>query len=134
MQIIIGFAGGFVVGGGFVAFITVLKIIPRLIQLSKTEKLIKVYIASIVLGLIFGTYLSFFAENWQEPIIFLAVFGLLHGVFNGMLAAALAEILNVFPVLLKRLRVDGFLLWILMAIMFGKIFGSLFQWLIFVKI
>src|SRR5690606_7700746 len=102
-------------------FITVLRIIPRLIQLSKTEKLIKVYIASIILGLIFGTYLSFFDVSWSEPILLLVLWGLFHGVFNGMLAAALTEILNVFPILLRRVRVDGFLLWLLMAVMFGKI-------------
>lgn len=32
----IGFAGGVAVGSGFVAFITVLDIVPRLAQLSKT--------------------------------------------------------------------------------------------------
>ena len=134
LQMFVGFSGGFVVGGGFVAFITVLKIIPRLVQLSKTNRLIKVYIASIVLGLMFGTILSFYPGNWHTPLILLTIFGVLHGIFNGMLAAALAEILHVFPVLLKRMKVDGFLLWLLMAIMFGKIIGSLFQWLIFVKI
>ncbi|MCM3738814.1 stage V sporulation protein AB [Oceanobacillus luteolus] len=134
IQIFVGFSGGIVVGTGFVAFITVLRIIPRLIQLSKTEKLIKVYIASIILGLIFGTYLSFFDVSWSEPILLLVLWGLFHGVFNGMLAAALTEILNVFPILLRRVRVDGFLLWLLMAVMFGKIIGSLFQWLYFVTV
>lgn len=134
LQVFVGFSGGVVVGAGFVAFITVLRIIPRLIQLSKTDKLVKVYIASIILGLIFGTYLSFFNGSWDESVILLLAWGLLHGIFNGMLAAALTEILNVFPILLKRVRLDNFLLWLLMAIVFGKVLGSLFQWVYFVTI
>ncbi|PAF13508.1 stage V sporulation protein AB, partial [Shouchella clausii] len=36
LVMIIGFAGGLAVGSGFVAFLAVLGIIPRLTQLSKT--------------------------------------------------------------------------------------------------
>ncbi|MCF3941691.1 stage V sporulation protein AB [Oceanobacillus alkalisoli] len=134
IQAFIGFGSGITVGAGFVAFITVLKIIPRLIQLSKTASFLKIYTASIISGLLFGTFLTFFDGSWQEPVILLVFLGLLHGIFNGLLAAALTEILNVIPILLKRVRVDGFLLWLLMAIMFGKIIGSLFQWLYFVTV
>lgn len=96
LQILIGFSGGLAVGAGFVAFITVLGIIPRLVQLSKTEKLIKVYSASVILGLLMGTYFSFAAVNLHQPIVVLLIWGLFHGIFNGMLAAALTEVLNVF--------------------------------------
>lgn len=130
----IGFSGGLAVGGGFVAFITVLGIIPRLIQLTKTEKLIKVYTASVLLGLLAGTYLSFADVNLNQPFFFLGIWGLLHGIFNGMLAAALTEVLNVYPVLTKRIRLEHKLIVLLMAIVFGKIIGSLFQWTIFVKL
>ena len=41
--IFIGLAGGLAVGSGFVAFITVLDIIPRLAQMSKTEEKICTY-------------------------------------------------------------------------------------------
>ena len=130
----IGFSGGLAVGGGFVAFITVLGIIPRLIKLTKTEKLIKVYTASVLLGLLAGTYLSFADVNLNQPFFFLGIWGLLHGIFNGMLAAALTEVLNVYPVLTKRIRLEHKLIVLLMAIVFGKIIGSLFQWTIFVKL
>ncbi|MHA6251052.1 stage V sporulation protein AB [Oceanobacillus sp. CAU 1775] len=132
-QIFIGFSGGIVVGGGFVAFITVLNIIPRLTQLTKTYHLINLYSASIVLGLLFGTILSFFPVTFNQSIFVLLLWGTIHGIFNGMLAAALTEVLNVFPILYKRVGLDHFILWLLMAIVFGKIFGSLFQWLYFVN-
>lgn len=52
--IIIGFAGGLTVGAGFVAFLTVLGIIPRLTQLSKTMKMIRSYECAIVIGAVSG--------------------------------------------------------------------------------
>src|SRR5699024_7691879 len=131
-EIIIGLAGGLAVGAGFVAFITLLGIIPRLIQLSKSYKFIQVFSACVIAGSLFGTYLSFANITWDYSIILLMIWGGLHGIFNGMLAAALTEVLNVFPLLSKRIKVDQHLLWLLMAIVFGKISGSLFQWLLFV--
>ncbi|WP_010530865.1 stage V sporulation protein AB [Lentibacillus jeotgali] len=133
LEVMIGFAAGVAVGGGFVAFLTVLGIIPRLIQLSKTDELIPVYIASIILGSLFGIFMSFADVSWDQPVLLLVLWGAFHGVFNGMLAAALTEVLNVFPVLSKRIQMEDKLLWLLMAIVFGKIAGSLFQWTIFVK-
>lgn len=132
-EIIIGFAGGLAVGAGFVAFITLLGIIPRLVQLSKTSRLIHVYSACVTAGAVFGTYLSFTDMHWNQPHVSLAIWGVFHGIFNGMLAAALTEVLNVFPILAKRTGIEQYLLWLLMAFVFGKISGSLFQWLVFVK-
>lgn len=134
IELLIGFAGGLAVGGGFVAFLTVLGIIPRLIQLSKTDRFVKVYGACVIIGLEMGTYLSFSNHAiLNETVLLLALWGLLHGIFNGMLAAALTEVLNVFPVISKRIGLERHLLWLLMAIVFGKVAGSLFQWIIFVK-
>ncbi|HLS08581.1 stage V sporulation protein AB [Lentibacillus sp.] len=133
LEVIIGFAAGIAVGGGFVAFLTVLGIIPRLIQLSKTDKFIRNYTASIILGSLFGVYMSFANIDWNQPLILLILWGLFHGIFNGMLAAALTEVLNVFPILSKRIRMENKMLWLLMAIVFGKIAGSLFQWTILVR-
>ncbi|MFD1039229.1 stage V sporulation protein AB [Virgibacillus byunsanensis] len=132
IEVIIGLAGGLAVGAGFVAFLTVLGIIPRLIQLSKTERLIKIYAACVICGALFGTFISFANVTWNQPVVLLVLWGVLHGIFNGMLAAALTEVLNVFPILSKRIGIDEQLLWLLMAIVFGKIAGSLFQWTIFV--
>ncbi|WP_204667183.1 stage V sporulation protein AB [Gracilibacillus alcaliphilus] len=134
LQVFIGLGSGLVVGSGFVAFLTVLGIIPRLIQLSKSYRSLPSYQFSVIAGALLGTYFTFTDVTIQLPLILVSFWGLLHGVFIGMLAAALTEVLNVFPILLKRLGIDKELLWLLMAIVIGKIVGSLFQWLIFVEI
>lgn len=133
LEIIIGLAGGLAVGAGFVGFLSVLGIIPRLIQLTKSDSLLKVYTACVIAGTLFGTYLSFADIAWNQPVFLLVIWGGFHGIFIGMLAAALTEVLNVFPILSKRIGLEPYLLWLLMAIVFGKIAGSLFQWMIFVQ-
>src|SRR3954452_20277864 len=57
--IFIGFSGGLSVGAGYVAFLTVLGIIPRLTQLTKTMKWIQMYEGGVVLGGVVGTLVCF---------------------------------------------------------------------------
>ena len=131
VDLFIGLAAGFTVGAGFVAFLAVLGIIPRLAQLSKSRTFIHFYENAVTAGAVFGTYLSFQTAMISVPIPIEVLWGLLHGIFIGMLAAALTEVLNVFPILFKRIRLNRYLLTLLLAIVLGKIFGSLFQWTIF---
>ncbi|MCP3025797.1 stage V sporulation protein AB [Halobacillus sp. A5] len=133
IEALIGLASGIAVGTGFVAFITVLGIVPRLMQLSHTESKIIYYEAAIILGVFAGIYLSFGNHTMSVPVIGLVLWGVLHGMFVGMLAAALTEVLNVFPLLFKRIGIESYLFTLLMALSLGKIAGSLFQWVLFVK-
>ncbi|KYC64024.1 hypothetical protein B4100_3158 [Heyndrickxia coagulans] len=55
------------------------------------------------------------------------------GLFVGMLAAALTEVVNVIPIFSKRIGMDGRLAGALMAIVLGKVAGALFQWLYYVN-
>lgn len=130
----IGLAGGLAVGTGYVAFLTVLGVIPRLTQLSKTMKMIHWYEWAVVLGALTGVLVSL-----EDVILFLKSYflipiGLASGVFYGLVAAALTEVLNVLPILAKRVGVDGKITILLMALVLGKILGSLFHWIYFVKL
>lgn len=130
----IGLASGFAVGAGFVAFVTVLGLIPRLTQLTKTMQFIHYYEAAIIAGVVIGAWLGL-----QEIKLFwtkwlLLPIGLADGIFNGMLAAALTEVLNVFPILAKRMGIQEKVIYLMMALVFGKIIGSLFQWIYYVDL
>ena len=131
-QIIIGLGSGIIVGSGFVAFLAVLGIIPRLVQISKFQASLLGCQNSVILGAILGLLLTFSDWSVQLPHIILIFWGIAHGMFVGMLAAALTEILNVFPILMKRIRLDYFIQGLIMALVIGKIIGSLFHWIIFV--
>src|SRR5690625_3102612 len=97
IEIVIGFASGIMIGGGFVGLLTVLGIIPRLVHLSHSNDWLIIYPFVIISGVFLGTYLSVTEIVADYPLIVLITLGLFQGIFNGMIAAALAEILNVFP-------------------------------------
>jgi len=135
LEVLIGFSSGVIIGAVFISLLIVLNVIPRLIQLGKAQgHLLKIMFAAI-LGILCGSYFSFttLPVAWmQSEWVFLPI-GLLHGVFNGILIAALAETLNVFPIFTKRLRLEKYLILLLFAIVCGKVFGSLFQWFFIVE-
>ena len=128
--LIVGFSGGISVGAGYVAFLTVLNIIPRLTQLTKVQS-VHYFESAVIFGAISGTIFSLWDFTLGLTPVILAFMGALSGVFNGMLAAALTEVLNVFPILAKRIGMQDRILYILMALVLGKILGSLFQWIVY---
>jgi len=133
LTIFVGLAAGLAVGAGFVAFLTVLGVIPRLTQLTKTNKYIHLLEWSVVLGAVTGGWVSlrdsifFLSKYWLVPI------GLASGIFVGMLAAALTEVLNVWPILAKRVQIEDKIIILLMALVLGKIVGSLYHWIYYVS-
>lgn len=129
----IGLAGGVAVGGGLVAFLNVLGVIPRLMQLTKTVQYVRFYEWAVIIGAVSFGWFSLADSTFHLAKLLLIVIGLFCGIFIGMLAAALTEVLNVFPILTKRLGIDDRTVVLLSAIVFGKIAGSLFQWLFFVS-
>ncbi|MHA0855513.1 stage V sporulation protein AB [Paenibacillus sp. CMAA1364] len=131
VEIILGIAGGIAVGSGVIAFILVLDIIPRLAQLTFTYHKVHWYEAALILGSLIGTISDFW--HWTasfNPIVSIII-GLFFGVFVGLLAAALTEVLNVLPILAKRLHMKNYIVGLLMAMVAGKILGSFFDWFIF---
>ncbi|HEX6922194.1 MAG TPA: stage V sporulation protein AB [Bacillales bacterium] len=131
--IIVSFADGVIVGTGFVAFLIVLGIIPRLMQLTKTRKFVRAYEWSVISGAIIGGWLGLRGVGLNLSALWLVPIGLACGIFIGMLAAALTEVLNVLPILAKRIGIgETKIIILLMALVVGKIFGSIFHWIFFV--
>lgn len=105
--IFIGLSSGLAVGSGFVAFLSVLGIIPRLTQLSKTMKMIHWYEWGVVVGAFTGVIASLRDPELGLSSYVLIPLGVTNGIFVGMLAAALTEVLNVLPILTKRIGMEG---------------------------
>ncbi|MGP4082122.1 stage V sporulation protein AB [Pseudalkalibacillus sp. R45] len=131
---LIGLGGGLAVGAGFVAILTVFGIIPRLMQITKTYSKLRGYEIGIIAGVLLSSWyglrdLTISSSHW-----FLIPIGIASGTFIGMLAAALTEVLNVLPILMKRVGFKEQVLILLMAILFGKVVGSLFHWIFFVHL
>lgn len=131
----IGLCGGIGVAAGTFAFLIIIRILPRLVQKAKLEHKI-IYIENMVFrGILFGTVLSLF--SWKKKWLFeilgktlLTIFGMSAGIFVGCLAVALAEILDTFPIFLRRTNLEeryGEIFLFVMAM--GKMIGSLFFFL-----
>ncbi|MDQ0194507.1 stage V sporulation protein AB [Paenibacillus wynnii] len=131
LTLLLGIAGGVAVGSGVIALFIVLDMIPRLAQLTSSYNKVHWYEGAMVGGSLIGTLSDFW--NWRisaGPIVELGV-GLFDGIFVGLLAAALTEVLNVLPILAKRLNMTRYLFGMLMAMVCGKVAGSLFDWVVY---
>lgn len=128
LAIFLGLAGGIAVGGGVIALFIVLDMIPRLAQVTRSYNRVHWYEGAMVSGAVLGTVADFWNWRLAGPSILTGVVGLFNGVFIGLLAAALTEVLNVLPILAKRLHMKRYLFGLLLAMVFGKTAGSLFEW------
>lgn len=126
----IGLGTGVVISAGVFALITALGIVPRLIERSKTRAYISCYENCIIFGGIIGTLLTF----WPMPIplgkVGLIIAGVATGAFVGSLIVALAEFINVLPIMNRRLKLSGGIAFILITLGIGKTTGSIIYWII----
>ena len=133
LAVLVGLCSGFVVGGAYAAFISLLRIVPRLVQLTKTHRAVKLYQNAYALGVIIFSIINFTDISFNFSNILVIIFGLIMGTFTGMFSSALAEVLNVIPVMSKKLKIKDEESYLVYALVFGKVAGSLYFWLIFVN-
>lgn len=128
--IIFGLGSGVVVSAGVFSLIATVALIPRMAEKTNTENRIMLYEEAITLGGISGTLVMY--VNFQIPVghIIAALFSLCIGIFFGELAVSIAEVLNVFPIFVKRLKLRRCVSAIVVAFAFGKAAGSLMYFLI----
>lgn len=127
---IVGFSNGIIVGSGIVALLTLLDIIPRLAQLTRTPGYMKVYENSIIIGATIAAFTSLTNTQVGLGKAIVIIIGFFMGTFIGLLASALAEVANVIPIVVRRFRLDGYVIYVLYSLIFGKILGSLIHWFI----
>jgi stage V sporulation protein AB len=128
---VVGMAGGFSVGSAFVALLIVLDLIPRLVQLTRAHRRSGLFESAILFGALYWICADQFHWILGWPAGLLLIPAVFQGVFVGMFAAALTEVLNVLPILSKRFRLKPYLFSLLMAMVLGKVTGSLIDWLWF---
>lgn len=126
---VLALSGGALVGTAAAAFIALLDIVPRLAQVTDTSDKIGMYEITLSFS---ATYFALSTLiGWSIGIkskVFLILMGFTFGAFVGLLASALAEVLNVMPVLFRRVQIEKYILAVLISIALGKVVGSFFSW------
>lgn len=122
----IGLASGLSVAAGTFALIVSLKIVPRIIGKGHTASRILTFENAIILGGIAGCIVTVFPSLMLplgSPLLIL--YGLFSGIQVGCLVMALAEIMNVFPIMFRRMRLKMGLSWVITTLAIGKTLGGL---------
>ena len=126
---VFGVSAGFGVAAGLFSFIISLGVVSDFADRTHTGEHILTYENSVALGGIIGNVLFVYHVypkfQWLIP-----TFGLFSGIFVGCWAMALAEILNVFPIFIRKTKVLRYISYIIIAMALGKGIGA---WIFFVK-
>lgn len=122
---IIGLSGGLVIAGGVIALLVGLGVITRFVGISRTAGRVKIYETAILAGAVCGTLMTVYQPTIPLDLPGLAVFGLFSGIFVGGWILALAEVVNIFPILARRIGLTRGLSVVVIAIALGKMTGSL---------
>ena len=121
---IVGLSAGIIVAGGLFSFIIGLGVISDFADRTHTGEHILLYEDSVALGGMIGNLLWIYEMGVLNKFILL-FFGLLSGIFVGCWAMALAEMLDVFPIFIRRFKVMQFLPYMILATAIGKGVGEI---------
>ena len=127
----IGVSAGAAAAGGLFAFIVELGVVADFADRTHTADKILLYESSVALGGIIGNLIYIFqiglsAGTAQSDIGkgMLGIIGIFAGIFVGCWSMALAEILNVFPVFMRRLRIVRYVAAFTISVAIGKGLGA----------
>ena len=124
---VIGLISGFAAAAGVFALIASLGLLPRLAGKTSSAAYVIALENAVIAGGIFGSIISIFPDiplrlgGW-----FVILYGIFAGIFTGCLSVALAEVLNVFPIMFRRANLkEGLSIGILFFAL-GKLAGGLY--------
>lgn len=131
LMVLITFACGVAISAGTFAFLLVIGVIPRIIKKSCLADHIFTIENMIVLGVLTGAVFSVVDWKAQFPMVWLGhfllgLYGISAGIFVGCISVALAEILNTFPILFRRLYMKRGLQLVMTAMALGKMTGAFY--------
>ncbi len=127
-QILLGFiglSGGMVTAGGAAALVIGLGILPRYAGITRTPEKIFWYEDCAMLGIFLGNLAVLSQGSLPAGKPGLAAAGIFFGIFLGSWVIALGEVVDIFAILARRLKLHHSFPWIILSMAGGKILGSL---------
>ncbi|OUP49109.1 stage V sporulation protein AB [Lachnoclostridium sp. An181] len=122
---IIGFSSGVVIAGGLISFIIGLGVISQFADRTHTGDKILLYEECTALGGILGNLMYIYHIRIPYGEFLVPLFGIFGGIFVGCWAMALAEILNIFPIFIRRAKILKAIPYLIVGIALGKGLGGL---------
>lgn len=122
---ILGFGGGMIAAGGMVALLIGLGITPRFAGITHTADRIMLYEDMTMLGAVCGCLVQLYELIIPAGYWGLAVFGIFSGIYLGGWILALAEMVDVFPITIRRLKLTMGVRTLIVTIAIAKSLGSL---------
>lgn len=123
--VLAGLSGGLLVAGGLFAFLTMIGVVTRLAAGTKTAKYLNFYEDMALLGGTVGNIACLYNVGLPTGTPGFLLYGLGAGVFTGCLAAALAEMVKMLPVLSGRVKLKRGMVGIMVVFALGKMAGAL---------
>ena len=130
LLVLFGLGSGIVVSAGVFSLIATVGLIPRMAEKTKTKDRIMIYEEAIIFGGIAGALTLYINFSIPVGMVAVGIFSLCIGVFFGELAVSIAEVLNVFPIFMKRFKLKNCISAIVISFALGKALGSLMYFLI----
>ena len=121
---LIGLSAGSIVAGGLFGFVVSLGIVSDFADRTGTADRIGLYEDAVAVGGILGNLVLLYDIPLTAISPLMGVFGIFSGVFVGCWALALAEVLNVFPIFLRRINLTKGIGFIILGIAIGKVLGA----------
>lgn len=126
-----GLCAGSLIAASFLAFLSMLGVIPRLAGLTKSMKYARIYENFVALGGIAGTLIFIYRWPIRMGYPLLIIYGLFGGIFVGCMIAALAETIKSLPIFSRRLKLRSGIPYVIYGIALGKMFGCYLYFFVF---
>ena len=101
-----GLCAGGLIAASFLAFLSMLGVIPRLAGLTKSMKNARMYESFVALGGILGTLVFLYRWQIKAGYPLLVLYGLFGGIFVGCMIGALAETIKKSSDLFKKIKFE----------------------------
>ncbi len=125
LLIIVGISSGAAIASGLFSFVTSLGLVSKFAGRTRTGDWIHHYETAISLGGIMGSILFIFRVPIPFAYVLMPLMGLAAGVFVGGWAVSIAEVTNIFPVLIRRTKILKHIRCFVLSLALGKGFGML---------
>lgn len=126
-----GLASGFITSAALFALIATIGVLSRLAQMTRTASRIRWYEVCFMMGSVLGnTFYIYQLPVKNISILALALLGTFMGIYLGCFIGALAEVINVFPILFHRLRLRMGLKLFILSMALGKAVGGIIDFFV----